>query len=140
MSKIYLAINNAPDEQLGYVKDDGKIYRSKPGIDEHIGRVDLGSGKVYADRFGPDKVIGRVDLKNGKVFHSKFGPDEYAGAVDREGRMHRHVSMAADEYVGRTDPFLSLAHSGGGMLLLVLPALESKNHTHSDGQGQGVTE
>jgi hypothetical protein len=131
MSKIYLAINNAPDELLGYVKDDGKIYRSKPGFDEHIGHVDLGSGKVYTERFGPDKVIGRVDLKSGKVYQSRLGPDEYVGNVDREGRMHRHESMAADDYIGRTEQFISLAHSGGGLLLLVLPALEQSTNNEA---------
>ena len=127
MSKIYLAINNAPDELLGSVKDDGQIYRSKPGIDDHIGHVDLRSGKVYLDRFGPDKVIGRVDLKNGKVYHTRFGPDEYVGNVGVDGRMHRHVRMGQDDYVGKADPFISLTHSGAGLLALVLPALENKN-------------
>lgn len=126
MSKIYLVINNAPDELLGYVKEDGKIYHSKPGFDEHIGHVDLGSGKVYTERFGPDKVVGRIDLKNGKVYLSKFGPDEYVGNVNADGRMHRQVPMGQDEYVGKVESFVSFAHSGAGLLSLVLPALEDK--------------
>jgi len=132
MSKIYLAINNAPDKLLGYVKDDGEIYLSKPGFDKHIGHVDLASGKIYAKRFGPDKAIGRVDLKSGKVYHRRFGPDEYMGNVDGDGRMHRHVPRGHDEYIGKADPFISYAHAGGGMLMLLLPALEPENKPQSE--------
>ena len=126
MCKVYLAIPRAPDQLLGHVREDGKIYRSKPGFDEHIGSVDLASGKVYEERFGPDKKIGHVDLSSGKIYLSKLGPDKYVGNVDREGRMHRHVRMGSDEYIGKIDPFISHAHAGGAFLLLVLPASEEK--------------
>jgi hypothetical protein len=41
--------------------------------------------------------------------------------------MHRHVPVGFDEYIGSIAPFLSFAHSGAAMLLLVLPALETKS-------------
>jgi hypothetical protein len=124
MSKIYLAIPRAFDELQGHVNEDGKIYRSKFGPDEYLGKVDLASGKIYASQFGPDKKVGYVDLESGKVYLSKLGLDEYVGRVDREGRMHRHISMGADDYIGKVDQFVSFAHSAGAMLLVILPAME----------------
>jgi hypothetical protein len=132
MSKVYLAIHAAPDKLLGHVHDDGKVYLSKIGINEHIGSVDLASGKVYEARLGLDKLVGRVDMKSGKVYLSKSGLNEYIGRVDGDGRMHRHVSMGIDEYIGKVDHFISRAHSAGAMLLLVLPALQSKKREESN--------
>jgi len=125
MYKVYRAIPRATDEMLGYVKENGRVYRSKVGLDEYLGNVDLSSGKVYEERFGPNNEIGHVDLKTGKVYLRRFGPDDYVGTVDENGRLHRHVPMAPDEYIGVVDPFLSFVHSGAAMLLLVLPSLET---------------
>jgi hypothetical protein len=127
MVKVYLAIPKALDEQLGYVHEDGKVFRSKIGLDEHVGHVDLSNGKVYAEQFGPDKEVGHVDMKNGKVFLSRFGPDQYVGTVNGDGRMRRHIPLAVDEYIGKVDRFLSFAHSAAGFLLLVLPTHEERN-------------
>ena len=127
MSKIYLAFPRAFDDQLGHITDDGKVYRSKFGPDEYLGKVDLSSGKIYADQFGPDKKVGYVDLENGKVYLSRVGLDEYVGRVDNDGHMHRHVPMGADDYIGNVDKFVSYAHSAGAMLLLILPALEEND-------------
>ena len=124
MYKVYRAIPRALDEMLGYVKEDGRVYRSKPGFDEYLGKADLPSGRVYEERLGPDREIGHVDLESGRVYLRQFGPDDYVGTVDGDGRMHRHLPVAPDEYIGVIDPFLSYAHSAGAMLLLVLPALE----------------
>jgi len=124
MYKVYLAIPRALDELLGHVRDDGKVFRSRVGIDDQIGEVDLSSGKIYEKLLGPDKEIGHVDLTNGKVYLRRLGPDKYIGSVDGHGRMYRHVRMAKDEYIGKVDRFVSFAHSAGAMLLLVLPALE----------------
>ena len=127
MSKVYLAIPRALDDLQGHVREDGKIYRSKFGPDEYLGKVDLSSGKIYESQFGPDKKVGYVDLESGKVYISKLGLDEYVGRVDKNGRMHRHVPMGADDYIGNVDQFVSYAHSAGAMLLLILPALEEKD-------------
>ena len=127
MSKVYLAIPRALDDLQGHVREDGKIYRSKFGPDEYLGKVDLSSGKIYESQFGPDKKVGYVDLESGKVYISKLGLDEYVGRVDKNGRMHRHVPMGADDYIGNVDQFVSFAHSAGAMLLLILPVLEEKD-------------
>jgi hypothetical protein len=134
MSKAYLAISAAPDKKLGYVSDEGKVYRSRVGIDDHIGGVDLASGKVYEARLGLDKLVGYVDLESGKVYLTRFGPDEYIGRVDADGSLHRHVPMGVDHYIGKVDQFISLAHSAGAMLLLVLPALEEKSQGEESDQ------
>ena len=136
MYKVYQANPMAFDEHLGHVNEDGKVYRRRVGLDEHLGNVDLSSGKVYAERFGPNKVVGRVDLKSGKVYTSRLGPDEYVGNVGENGRMHRHVPMGADEYIGKIEPFVSYAHAAGAMLLLVLPTLEEESNEEADAQGE----
>ena len=60
MSKVYLAIPKAPDKLLGYVSDDGKIYRSRVGIDEHVGgaQSDIRAIKVQRPG-GAGHVIGQ---------------------------------------------------------------------------------
>ena len=131
MYKVYRAVPRAPDEMLGYVNEDGRVYRSKVGFDEYLGRVDLSSGRVYEERFGPDRETGRVDLKTGRVYLQQFGPDDYVGTVDEKGQLHRHVQLAPDEYIGVVDPFLSYAHSAAAMLLLVLPALDTETEDES---------
>jgi hypothetical protein len=133
MYKVYRAVSRAPDEYLGYVEEDGRVFRSKIGLDDRLGRVDLSSGQVHEDRLGPDREIGHVDPKTGKVYLRRFGPDEYVGSVDGDGRMYRHVSMGVDEYIGVIDPFVSYAHSAGAMLLLVLPAVESRTQGEAAG-------
>ena len=126
MVKVYLVVPNAFDELLGYVREDGKIYLEKFGLDQHLGEVNLASGKVYAERLGPNREIGKVDLKTGKVYRSRLGFDEYVGKVDAQGRIYQQKPLAPDEYIGKVDHFLSYGHSGGAMLLLVLPALATK--------------
>jgi hypothetical protein len=126
MYKVYLAISMAPDEMLGYVKKDGRAYRSKPGFDEYLGKADPSSGRVYEERLGPDREIGHVNLQTGRVYLRRLGPDDYVGTVDERGRLHQHVPVAPDEYIGVVDPAPSLAHAAAAMLLLVLPALETQ--------------
>jgi len=138
--KVYLAIPRGLDKLLGYVREDGSVYRSKVGLDDRLGRVDLSSGKIYADRLGPDKKIGHVDLRSGKVYLSQLGPDRYVGKVGVDGRMHQHVPMASDNYIGNIDRFVSYAHSAGAMLLLVLPAIESKSEGAESEQEGDVSE
>lgn len=124
MSKVFLAIAGAPDQQLGHVDEAGHVYRSQTGPDNVIGHVDLGTGHVYEQRFGPDKKLGHVDLGSGRVYASRLGPDQHVGQVGANGRMYRAQALALDDYVCRVDPFLSYAHSAGALLLLALPALE----------------
>ena len=124
MSKVYRHKPMSPDELLGHVEPDGKVYESRFGPDKYVGRVDPDSGQIYETRFGPDKHIGRVALDNGKVYRAKLGPDEYLGRADADGKLYRHKPLAADEYLGHVDNFVSYAHSGAAWLLLVLPAWE----------------
>ncbi|MFN2169742.1 MAG: hypothetical protein ACK2U9_26210 [Anaerolineae bacterium] len=124
MSEVYLAIPGAPDKLLGHVDHTGKVYRSQVGPDNEIGHVNLETGRIYEQRFGPDKRVGRVDLGSGKVYTTRLGPDDYVGQVGADGKMHRAQTLAADDYVGKIDPFLSYPHAAGGLLLLVLPALQ----------------
>ena len=127
MSKVYLAIPHAPDRLLGHIKENGNVYRSEAGPDDKIGHVELKSGKVYSRRPGPDKKIGHVDLENGRVYAARVGLDKHIGRVQEDGKLYLDRSLAPDKYVGRVDPFLSYAHAGAAMLLLVAPALEAQD-------------
>jgi hypothetical protein len=127
MSKVYLSIPRAIDEKLGHVDEDGVVYRSKPGLDQRMGRVDLSNGKIYQDRFGLDKWIGHVDMRNGKVYRNRFGPDEHVGHVDKDGRFYKNIRFGFDEQIGYIDQFISYAHAAAGMLLLILPEIKERN-------------
>ncbi len=127
MSKVYLAVPHAPDRLLGRVKENGDVYRSDAGPDDKIGHVDLTSGKVYARRVGPDKKIGRVDLDRGKVYTAKAGPDKYIGRMEEDGAIYLNRTLAPDDYVGRMNPFISYAHAGAAMLLLLIPTLDEQD-------------
>jgi hypothetical protein len=134
MSKVHLAVPHAPDRLLGHVRENGDVYRSDAGPDDKIGHVDLESGKIYSRRLGPDRKVGHVDLDKGKVYATKAGPDKYISRVEEDGAMHLNRSLAPDDYVGRMNPFISYAHAGAAMLLLVLPALEEQDKESHQGQ------
>ncbi len=116
----------APDEKIGHVEPDGRVYAAQFGPDKYVGRVELDSGRVWETRFGPDRLIGHVGLDTGKCFHAIFGPDEYVGHVDGEGRLFRHIPVAVDEYLGRIEHTPGFAYAGAALLLLVLPKWEAE--------------
>ena len=47
MDEVYLHIALAPDEYIGRVEFNGKVYKARVGPDKHLGRVDLENGKAY---------------------------------------------------------------------------------------------
>jgi hypothetical protein len=124
MNKVYRHKKLAPDQYIGNVIENGKVFEARFGPDKHAGRVDLDSGKVYEARFGPDKYIGRVDLSNGKIYLPRLGPDDYLGRVAEDGRCYLHKRLARDEYIGKVTDMASYAHGGAGFLLLLMPLLE----------------
>jgi hypothetical protein len=126
MNKVYRQKPLAPDEYLGHVRADGKVYESRLGADKYIGRVELESGKIFEARLGPDKHIGHVDVESGKVYLEHFGPDEYLGRVRKDGKLYHHKFLASDEYMGKVTDMLSLAHGGAAFLLLVRPAFDEQ--------------
>jgi hypothetical protein len=122
---VYRQKPMAPDELLGRVDPDGKVYESRFGPDKYVGRVEVDTGKIYEARLGPDKYLGSVALDSGKVYrHKPMAADEYLGRVDADGKFHRHKPLAPDEYLGKMTPMASYAHGGAAFLLLVLPAFE----------------
>ncbi len=122
--KVYLHKPSAPDELLGRVEEDGKVYETRFGPDQYIGRVDISNGKIYASRPGPDKHIGDVELETGRVFTVRFGPDDYVGRVQADGDLYLHKPVAPDQYIGRVAEMPSHAHGGAAFLLLVLPEIQ----------------
>jgi len=122
--KVYLHKPAAPDELLGRVEEDGKVYETRFGLDQYIGRVDISNGKIYASRSGPDKHIGEVELDTGRVFTTRFGPDNYVGRVQADGDLYLQKPIAPDQYIGRVAEMPSYAHGGAALLLLVLPEIQ----------------
>ena len=100
-SRVFRHVPLGPDERLGHVANDGRVFEDRFGPDKLIGRVELGTGKIYETRVGPDKYVGRVELDSGKVFRAQLGPDEYLGRVSEEGQFHRHAAIAPDPYIGK---------------------------------------
>ena len=121
MNKVYKHKALAPDQYLGHVDADGRVFESRFGPDRYIGRVDPRSGKIYEARLGPDRHIGQVYPENGKVYLAKFGPDEYIGRVHQDGKLYLHKPLASDEYLGKVVQMSSRVHGGGAFLLLVIP-------------------
>jgi hypothetical protein len=127
-AKVFRHKAVAPDELLGRVEPDGKVYESRFGPDQFVGRVETDTGRIFEARLGPDKQVGRVELDTGRVYLTRVGPDEYVGRVDGDGRFHRHRPMAPDTYIGKMTEMPGYAQGGAGFLLLALPAwLEVEN-------------
>lgn len=127
MNNVYRQKPLAPDELLGHVEYDGKVYESRFGPDKYIGRVEMDTGKIFEARLGPDNYIGRVQLDTGKVFrHKPMAPDEYLGRTDADGKFFRHKPLATDEYIGKIEDTTSYAHGGAGFLLLAWPLVEEQ--------------
>lgn len=135
----------APDEKIGRVEPDGRVYESHFGPDKYVGRVEVDNGRVWEARFGPDKLVGHVGLEDGKCRTARFGPDEYVGHVDGNGRLFRHIPVAVDEYLGRIEPMPGFAQAGAALLLLALPRWEdeqaqSASQAKESTEGQGATD
>ena len=126
MNKVYKHKAFAPDEYLGHVDADGRVFESRFGPDRCIGRVDPRSGKIYETRLGPDRQIGKVYPENGKVYLAKYGPDEYLGRVTQSGKLYLHKFMGPDEYLGKVVQMSSRIHGGAGFLLLVIPVYDKE--------------
>jgi hypothetical protein len=98
------------------------VYRTHLGPDDEVGHVQA-DGKVYAKRLVRDEYVGRIGLDDGKVWqHVPAGLDEYLGRVREDGRMHGHLAARPDDLIGRVDGGASLPHAGAAFLLLVWPA------------------
>jgi hypothetical protein len=133
-SHVYRQKPLAPDELLGRIDLDGKVYETRLGPDKYVGRVNIDTGKIYVAIPGPDKYLGRVDLGSGKVFlHKVLALDTYLGRVDDDGRFLRHKVLARDDYIGRMTEMASYAHGGAAFLLLVWPEIEKE--AESKGKG-----
>ncbi len=126
MSKVYKHKPKAPDEYLGRVEPDGKVYERRSGPDKKVGWLEIHTGNIHETRFGPDKRIGRVDLDSGKIFLTKFGPDQYVGRVEKDGKLFHHKSLSSDDYLGKIKDMPSFGHGGAAFLLLVSPTLEEE--------------
>jgi hypothetical protein len=125
MNKVFRNRSLAPDEYLGYVGHDGKVYETRFGPDKYVGRVELDTGKIFEARLGPDNYLGKVELDTGKVFrHKPLAPDAYLGSVDSDGKFYRHKPLAPDEYIGKLEGATPYALGGAAFMLLVWPALE----------------
>jgi hypothetical protein len=127
MPNVYLHNPLAPDELIGRVEMDGKVYESRPGPDKYIGSVELETGKIFEHHPGPDRYVGVVALDSGKVYrHKPAAPDDYLGWADADGKYYRHKPLAPDDYVGSISGTTDYALAGAGFLLLIWPVISSE--------------
>jgi hypothetical protein len=129
MKKVFKHKALAPDEYLGRVDEDGKVYKNIAGPnkpDSYIGRVELNTGKVYDATATAEHYIGRVEVETGKVFLARVGPEEYLGKVNDKGQFFHHKRLARDEYLGKINEMMSYAYGGAAFLLLVYPVFEAE--------------
>jgi hypothetical protein len=124
MNKVFRNKSLGPDEYLGHVEFDGKVYENRFGPDKYMGHVELDTGKIYGP--GLNNYLGQVTLDNGKVYrHKPIAPDEYLGHVDGNGKFYRH-RVGPDEYIGQIEGATSYGLSGAAFMLLVYPLVEKE--------------
>ncbi len=133
-SHVYRQKPLAPDELLGRIDPDGRVYETRLGPDKYIGRVDTDTGKIFEALLGPDRYMGHVDLGSGKVYlHKPLALDTYLGRVDDDGKFFKHKPLAKDDYIGRLTEMASYAHGGAAFLLLVWPEIEKEEGSKKKG-------
>lgn len=140
MNKVFRNKSLSPDEYLGHVEFDGKVYESRFGPDKFMGHVELDTGKIYGD--GLNNYLGHVQLDSGKVYrHKPLALDEYLGHADGDGKLYRH-KFGPDEYIGKIEGATSYALSGAAFMLLVWPLVEAelKEAEEKRTQSQSVSE
>ena len=104
MGKIFQNRRMRPDRHIGSVRENGKVYRERLGLDQYVGSVEFETGKVFKHvRLMPDQYIGHIDQTGGVYAHVPRRPDIYLGRVNQNGELFGHVPRGRDEYIGRID-------------------------------------
>ena len=72
MNNVFLHKAFAPDDRIGHVDEQGRVFETRFGPDKIVGRVDLRSGKIYESRSGKDEYLGKIDPTTGKIYLEKW--------------------------------------------------------------------
>jgi hypothetical protein len=98
--KIYRDVAFAPDEQIGYIDNDGRIYAFTEGQpDQYIGYIDYEEGEVLTS---DDELMGYI-TDEAEVIASYEDEDVNIGYVGENGGLYLYGDDEEDLYVGKVD-------------------------------------
>ena len=98
--KIYRDVAFAPDEQIGYIDGDGRIYAVEAGQpDQYIVYIDYEEGEVLTS---DDELMGYI-TEEAEVIASYEDEDVNIGYVDETGGLYLYGEDEEDLYVGKVD-------------------------------------
>jgi hypothetical protein len=115
MADIYLDIPLLPDEKIGYINKEGRVYAYlEDGQEEYLGWVDLSERMIYAEEEGDVFEMGRIE-ENGDVFATYEDGEERLGYVDDEGKLYAYTDEG-DEYLGQVTEMTDAIEGAAAML------------------------
>lgn len=97
MANIYEHVELAPDQLIGRIDEEGRVYYEEEGESEYIGRIDYAQGEVFDEEEG---YMGWVE-ENGEIFGSYEEGDEKLGRVADDGKLYLFDEGDVEVYVGQ---------------------------------------
>jgi hypothetical protein len=117
--KTYILLKRGEeDEEVGYLADDGTIYRRQFGLDRLVGRVDR-QGRLFRQTSHAERELGTF-TKEGHIFSHGLFEGGAVGWVDPDGAVVQAGLILGEEEVGRVEG-PQLAAGAAALLLLFLP-------------------
>jgi hypothetical protein len=111
--KIYRDVAFAPDEQIGYIDADGRIYALQAGQpDQYIGYLDYEEGEVLTS---DDELMGYI-TEEAEVIASYEDEDINIGYVGENGGLYLYGEDEEDLYVGKVDEMEDSAEGAAALL------------------------
>jgi hypothetical protein len=111
--KIYRDVAFAPDEQIGYIDSDGRIYAFSEGQpDQYIGYIDYEEGEVLTS---DDELMGYI-TDEAEVIASYEDEDVNIGYVGENGSLYLYGDDEEDLYVGKVDEMEDSAEGAAALL------------------------
>jgi len=108
----------AAEEAIGYLQEDGSIYRLKWGEGRLVGRFD-GENRIFRTTMHGERELGSVQ-PDGTILSAGLFAGGEAGWVTDEGIVAQAGLIMGEEEIGRVVGPHVLA-AGGALLLLFLP-------------------
>ena len=108
----------SPDDDLGYINDDGEIfgYLEKTGEKEYIGRVDYDEGVVYLFDDDTEIALGWVDERN-RVIASFEEEDIHIGDVKSNGDLYYYIDDNDSQYIGKVEEMTDPVEGAAALLI-----------------------
>lgn len=113
--KIYVDTPLAPDELIGRIDENGKIYAIDHGEEEYIGWIDYDEGDVYDHE---DYLLGWAE-DDGTIiaYYEDDDDEEELGYVTEEGALYYYASDEEETYFGKLTDMTDYAEGAAALLL-----------------------